>query len=1188
MTKKVIADQCKRNKLYATPRLNDVLYLHFQGFHKIENLEDYTGLKCLWLESNAISKIEGLDNQPLLKSLFLQNNLIATVENLDNCKELDTLVLSHNYIKDLDNISSEILPVLNTLNISHNQLKSIEGLEVLKQCHNISILDLSFNQIDDILVLKILGEMPMLHVLTLTGNPVVSTITNYRKTMVLECKFLTYLDSRPVFPRDRACAEAWKRGGFAEEKKEHDSWNKEERRKIRRSVNALLSKRSNGHQALLESSDEEDNVKKPTKKAIQNIGAQPDDANFESIDYQYTHLPDIGHETFAEDHSNGPESIQNPEDLNKVLELCQEQKKDTMQLCFLNDNEKLMQIYDEAVEQRLIQESNTQQLAEIKNLCEEEDEEEEACGVNESGTSTPDMSGILTVTRLEISDDITESEEISMEFTHFEMSESQRAAECIIEGLISLVAAQSSSKYSLQNMPRTSFTCRDKILGGYYADSETNCQMFHICVKVAGVGIQDFRFLCPNNTAFDQEAQICADWGDVDCESATLYYGSDNFDLYRIGSTFESKRAPFAEEDESVFHLQRAETSDARRSKQYIVNQNNQNNLQHNPQKQHSVQPPRPTTTFTPPTQKQTTVSTTTLRPAFEQTRVIAASTYRPSVAPKSTFAEKTTAAYKVSNNNNSNNNNNNFFKHQKTSDVNDDEILKESQSAHFYNNRNNGKEDFDEDYSRSTKAPALPAKQKLRGRQRGRSKFRALQASNNNFQSTAASTPSSSTTESSQFVPQYSRTNNPINQRQNEQKPQAQAQQQSKDFSKSTPQKFNFKTQKYESAEPLHPTTQFYNPNYETKGTDSNFGNLELTKNNNKTFATRQLTTSSLDDVNRPTTFNPQQFYQNQQYQQPQQSQQQLPRGFSAAQKSTQAPQTQQSQTTPQQPKRKTPQPDSRYQTIARTEGRDQHTPSSHKKFSTLVPKENYNPTTFKPSTYSKKPVDHIASQKLEKQQQQNNQQQQQNLQNRQSNFFSSTTTARPLAENEEDDGQYRPELYEKDFYRNKAKTSKAPAVPRGSINNNNNNNYNNFFQTTTTTTTLRPFNQNNNNNNHNSNHYNSAEDEFLKTAHSQNIAASGNELRAEKERARQQAKFNDYTTTVNEKSSPRPFSKPTTTPSTTTISHRAVTTSRPSKKVEKDVSYDYQYYDTHNENNDYTEYGAAEDFGKTSKKSN
>jgi hypothetical protein len=51
-----------------------------------------------------------------------------------------------------------------------------------------------------------------------------------------------------------------------------------------------------------------------------------------------------------------------------------------------------------------------------------------------------------------------------------------------------------------------------------------------------------------------------------------------------------------------------------------------------------------------------------------------------------------------------------------------DDEILKKSQNAHFYNNRNNGKEDFDEDFSRFTKSPTLPAKQKLRGRQRERS----------------------------------------------------------------------------------------------------------------------------------------------------------------------------------------------------------------------------------------------------------------------------------------------------------------------------------------------------------------------------------------------------------------------------------------------------------------------------------
>lgn len=58
--------------------------------------------------------------------------------------------------------------------------------------------------------------------------------------------------------------------------------------------------------------------------------------------------------------------------------------------------------------------------------------------------------------------------------------------------------------------------------------------MFHVCVKVPGVGVQDYRFLCPNDTSFDQENQICANWFDIDCEAAALYY-SDNFDLYRIG-----------------------------------------------------------------------------------------------------------------------------------------------------------------------------------------------------------------------------------------------------------------------------------------------------------------------------------------------------------------------------------------------------------------------------------------------------------------------------------------------------------------------------------------------------------------------------------------------------------------------------------------------------------------------------
>lgn len=601
MTKKAILDQCKRNKLYSTPELNDVLYLHFQGFPKIESLDEYTGLKCLWLESNAISKIEGLDHQPNLKSLFLQNNLITKIENLETCKELDTLVLSHNYIKTIENCCSDVLPVLNTLNISHNHLRDVEGLEILKKCGNISILDLSFNKIDDMNVVKVLGAMPSLHVLTMTGNPVISSITNYRKTMILECQTLTYLDSRPVFPRDRACAEAWKRGGFSAEKREHEQWNREERRKIRRSVNALLQK-SRGDSLILSSSDDErdevaldeiksienssqpakneessvaiyegfqkelielyeiekkeidtmaagdasqgrsslqlpvnratliEMVKKeekieqqkdgltklldissdqdrilqmlqtnkpieenifsgekeaaaaaPKKVLIEEIASEETQSkdcqqkvsfnndieeipmrdnetfsnemesmlwfeeepattqNLESLDYQFTNLPDVVTETFAEDYSTAPESLVNPEDFTKVLEMCQEQKKDAMQLCFLNENEKLMQIYDEAVEQRLVQESDGKQLAEIEEMCLDEDDEG---GDDESPETFPNLDGILTVKKMDIisgsdgeGEDDDDDEEV-LQFSHIEVSEVHTTAENLIEGVI--------------------------------------------------------------------------------------------------------------------------------------------------------------------------------------------------------------------------------------------------------------------------------------------------------------------------------------------------------------------------------------------------------------------------------------------------------------------------------------------------------------------------------------------------------------------------------------------------------------------------------------------------------------------------------------------------------------------------------------------------------------------------------
>ena len=62
-------------------------------------------------------------------------------------------------------------------------------------------------------------------------------------------KSLTYLDSRPVTERDRACAEAWRRGGYAAERAEQERWIKAAKRKTKEDINRLLQKRNDrGHE----------------------------------------------------------------------------------------------------------------------------------------------------------------------------------------------------------------------------------------------------------------------------------------------------------------------------------------------------------------------------------------------------------------------------------------------------------------------------------------------------------------------------------------------------------------------------------------------------------------------------------------------------------------------------------------------------------------------------------------------------------------------------------------------------------------------------------------------------------------------------------------------------------------------------------------------------------------------------
>ena len=71
-------------------------------------------------------------------------------------------------------------------------------------------------------------------------------------------------------------------------------------------------------------------------------------------------------------------------------------------------------------------------------------------------------------------------------------------------------------------VPESGFTCDGQVDGGYYADPEAECQVFHICTADGAGGLSQYSFLCPNGTLFNQQYFICDWWFNVDCSQVNF------------------------------------------------------------------------------------------------------------------------------------------------------------------------------------------------------------------------------------------------------------------------------------------------------------------------------------------------------------------------------------------------------------------------------------------------------------------------------------------------------------------------------------------------------------------------------------------------------------------------------------------------------------------------------------------
>jgi len=135
------------SRRYATPELNEVLYLHHRGIVRLEHFDPYVNLRCLHLERNAVSSLEGLRTLRSLTQLHVDGNALQNLRGVERLVNLTRLDANDNVIDTLEHARGHAR--LRSLTVARNHLRGDVSsvLAPLAECPALRALDVSENDL---------------------------------------------------------------------------------------------------------------------------------------------------------------------------------------------------------------------------------------------------------------------------------------------------------------------------------------------------------------------------------------------------------------------------------------------------------------------------------------------------------------------------------------------------------------------------------------------------------------------------------------------------------------------------------------------------------------------------------------------------------------------------------------------------------------------------------------------------------------------------------------------------------------------------------------------------------------------------------------------------------------------------------------------------------------------------------